>query len=213
MLEHFSRAARGGGGAPTLLCPLVGAFELTHLGSGRTWKLVVFPLLAASYALGGTRRRSRSGRTCPAVNRRLIPLSALPAPFPRDSLTGRMYDLKGTQEARRARDGSSVGKDEDLAARVSGLHLALPEVRKSPRNNGWELPSAPSMERGRGTRGVYSLPRPRNVNSHAHTRTSRLAHCRARGGGGAQGRDSGRHRAAPRARPARLQLAAAAARR
>ena len=158
MLEHFSRAARGGGGAPTLLCPLVGAFELTHLGSGRTWKLVVFPLLAASYALGGTRRRSRSGRTCPAVNRRLIPLSALPAPFPRDSLTGRMYDLKGTQEARRARDGSSVGKDEDLAARVSGLHLALPEVRKSPRNNGWveTVKCAECGERARHARSVLS---------------------------------------------------------
>ena len=111
LAEHVLGDGGGGGGgaagtAGTLLCPFICAFELSHLTSHKRWRIIGFPLLDRCY---GT-----------------IPLVPAPAAGDGYALAGRLYDLKGTQEARRARPGASVGKDEDLRAHLGKDGLTLP---------------------------------------------------------------------------------------
>jgi len=78
--------------ASSLLCPMLCAFDLTHLRTGRRWKVVGYPSLAC---LPGEDEAGVLGA-------------------PVSPLRHRMFDLKGTQEARRARPPNMVGKDDDL---------------------------------------------------------------------------------------------------
>jgi hypothetical protein len=103
----------------------------------KLWRLVAFPMLTASNGDA----RHRVGDAGPTAER-LTTGSPHPMPLhpmPLHPMLGRLYDLKGTQEARRVGDGASVGKDDDLGEQLVGCHIREWPLESSFRCSFWAV--------------------------------------------------------------------------